>query len=125
MQLDNLSASKASFDNAISNGFSGADPHAGKAVVLRDIEPVDYDGAIMSANMALTADANYQFEHDASMNWQDLRVILAQSYFATALYTDAAAEVTALGGTPPDPQSDAFVEDLLAEIERLSDAIGG
>lgn len=60
----------------------------------------------------------------ATLDWRDLRLILAQSHFALGEYTDANAQVTLLGGTAPDPNSPTFVEDLLAEIERLGRTIG-
>jgi hypothetical protein len=125
MMLDDLSGSVTSFDAALAHGFAGADPHAGKAIVQRDLEPVDYSAAIASANAALGVDADYEFEHDNRLDWQDLRIILAQSHFALGQYAEANTQIGALGGTMQDPSSPAFVEDLLAEIERLGQIIGG
>ena len=125
MMLDDLSGAVTSFDAALTNGFTGADPHAGKAIVQRDLAPVDYNAAIVSANAALGIDTNYAFEHDTSLNWQDLRLILAQSHFALGQYTEANTQVGALGGNVQDGSSSTFVEDLLAEIERLGEMFGG
>ena len=109
----------ASLDEAVMRGHSGADPHAGRAILLRDIEPVDYDAAIFAVLDAIAADATWTFEHDTSVNWRDLRLISAQSHFALGDYTVANSEVGALGGNMQDPLSPTFVQDLFTEIERL------
>jgi len=125
MRLDDLQGAVTSFDAALTHGFTGADPHAGKAIVLRDLEPVDYAAAIGSANTALGIESDYAFAHDAGLDWQDLRLILAQSHFALGEYDDANTQVGLLGGTAQNPVSPTFVEDLLAEIERLGQILDG
>lgn len=118
-----LAAAVASFDAALTNGFAGADPHAGRAIVLRDADPVDYAAAIAAATAALAIDGGYVFAHDTTVDWRDLRLVLAQSHFGLSEYDLASQQVTLLGGTPPSPQSDTFVEDLLAVIEQLAQSI--
>jgi len=103
---------------------SGADPDAGSAIIRRDLEPVDYSAAISAAQAALGANATYVFAHDTALDWKDLRLILAQSYFTLGQYTNANSEVQALGGNTLDPQSPTFVADLLSEIQTLGDTIG-
>jgi tetratricopeptide (TPR) repeat protein len=122
--LGQLGAALSDFDAAISGGHTGAAPHVGRAIVLRDLEPVDYDAAITSAEAALSIDAAFQFSHDASVDWRDLRLVIAQSHFALGNYAGANEQVGLLGGVQPDPSSGTFVEDLLAEIERLGTMIG-
>jgi hypothetical protein len=51
-------------------------------------------------------------------------VIKAQCYYALSQFTQAKAEVDALGGTTLDPDSATFEEDLAAEIERLGSLYG-
>ncbi|MBM3320914.1 MAG: hypothetical protein FJY73_09590 [Candidatus Eisenbacteria bacterium] len=119
-RADSLDAAADAFGTSIRVGFSSADPYAGTAVVLRDRTPPDYAGAITAARAALARDRAYRFAHDPSFDWNDLRVILAQCFFARAEYGNANAEVDTLGGTPANPESPSFLEDLLAEIERLS-----
>ena len=123
MRLDDLQGAVTSFDAALTHGFSAADPHAGKAIVLRDLDPVDYAAAIASANTALGLESNYAFAHDAGLDWKDLRLILAQSHFALGEYDEANTQVGLLGGTAQDPALPTFVEDLLAEIARLGQII--
>jgi len=125
LRLDNLTGAIVSFDAALTNGFAGADPHVGKAILLRDLNPVDYGAAIAAANTALSIDADYTFAHDSELDWKDVRLILAQSYFALGQYNDANAQVVLLGGNEQNPASDTFVEDLLAEIQALGELFGG
>ncbi|MFH1679368.1 MAG: hypothetical protein ABIH26_01845 [Candidatus Eisenbacteria bacterium] len=119
-RADSLGAAVEAFDASIRTGLKSADPHAGKAVVLRDLTPPDYPGAIAAARAALSWSRDYRFDHDASFDWMDLRVLLAQSLFAITDYEMANAEVDTMGGTPATPGSPSFARNLLAEIERLS-----
>lgn len=114
-----------SFDAAIANGLSGADPYAGKAAALRDIVPADHAGAIEAATLALGAAPTYQFSHDASFDWRDLMLILAQASFALGDYATANDHLPPLGAAALNESSDTFVEDLLAELEDLGTTIGG
>ena len=126
LSLGNLKNSLLSFDAALANSFTGADPHVGKTVILRDHRPpVDYAAAIAEANMALAIDGDYAFAHDPKLDWKDVRLILAQSYFATGAYIEANNQVELLGGNVQDPASPTFVLDLLAEIQALGESIGG
>lgn len=123
-KLDSLVDATESFDQAIARGHAGADPHAGRALVLRDLEPVDYGQAIDAATMALGIDSQYRFSHDTSLDWRDLRLVIAHSRFQTGDYDLANTEVGQLGGTMPDSASPTYVADLLAEIERLTELYG-
>ncbi len=123
LRLGLLAEAVAAFETALTNGFSGATPFAGLAIGLRDLEPVDYAAAIAAVLSALAIDSSYTFEHDADLDWMDLRLIMAQSHFALGEYTEASAQVTQLGGAAPDSESPEFVDDLLEEIERLGQAI--
>jgi tetratricopeptide (TPR) repeat protein len=124
MKLGNLQNALDGFAGALSNGHNGADPHVGRAIVLRDLTPVDYNAAIQAANSALAIDPDYKFHHDPELDWQDVRLILAQSHFALGQYVEANDQVGLLGGNAQDPLSPTFVADLLAELERLGDLIG-
>jgi tetratricopeptide (TPR) repeat protein len=125
LQLAALPEAKTSFSTALDRGFVGVDPHAGLAIVYRDLPPVDYDAAIASANRALAVEPGYVFAHDATLDWRDLRLVLAHSLFALGRYVEANAEIVALGGSSQDSNSATFVEDLLREIERLTEVFGG
>ena len=94
--LDN---GRVNFETAIELGLETADPQAGLAVCLRDLEPVDYNAVITHALAALEISPDYELARHTSMDWHDLRLILAQAYFDTGLYEDANAQVVTLGGT--------------------------
>ena len=123
LKLGNLQNAVASFDAAIDNGFTGADPHVGKVVIFRDRRPIDYLATIDEANVALAIDSEYAFAYDTDLDWRDVRLILAQAYFAIGSYVEANAQVSVLGGTPQDPSAPTFVADLLAELQALGQSI--
>jgi len=117
--LNELPAADSAFQAAITKGLESADPHAGRAVVLRDLEPVDLLAAIMSARDALAIEARYLFIHDNSFDWRDLRLIIGQAAFELGAYDTAHDQVDSLGGIMLDETSPAFEEELLHELERL------
>jgi len=49
--------------------------------------------AINSANSVLSGDNNYVFSHNAQINYCDLRVLLAISYFNTGIYYEESDEI--------------------------------
>jgi tetratricopeptide (TPR) repeat protein len=122
--LDSLARALTNFSLSIANGMSG-DPHAGSAPVYRDVDPPQFDDAVLTATTALSLDRRYIFEHDTTFDWHDLHLIMAQSQFGLGLYELANAEVDSLGGNPQNPASPSFVEDLAEEIERLETLYGG
>jgi tetratricopeptide (TPR) repeat protein len=125
--LDSLANSLHNFGECIANGMTEADPYAGSAPVYRDYEtePAHFDSAVASALEALSYDTRYEFSHDATFDWHDLHLILAQSYYGMGDFLSANARVDSLGGNVQDPDSPTFVEDLAAEIERLEGIYGG
>ena len=124
LKMDSLDVGLASFDDAILNGVESADPCAGKAVIYRDLEPVDFQAAIDWADSALAIDIEYRFSHDQSLDWKDLRLILGHSYYGLSEYVEAKAQVDILNPyNTLDPGSETFVGDLLAELQRLGDGI--
>jgi tetratricopeptide (TPR) repeat protein len=124
VRLDSLERGTDSFEAAIANGVTSADPPAGMAIIYRDLEPVNFQLAVDFADSALTLDLDYSFEHDPTFDWRDLRLILAQCLLGLQRYHDAKQQVDILNpANALDPASDTFVEDLIAEVERLEEAI--
>jgi len=121
-KLDSLEEALDNFDLCISKGDTRPDPYAGKAPVCRDIDPPEFSNAISAAATALTKDSDFEFEHYDDFDWRDLRIIKAQCYFALLQYSQAVAEIDALGGNDVDPGDP---EAIAAEIERLEDLYGG
>ena len=124
LKLDSLDVGLTSFDDAILNGVESADPCAGKAVIYRDLEPVDFQAAIDCADSALAIDIEYRFSHDESLDWKDLRLILGHCYYCLNEYLEAKAQVDILNPLNTlDQDSETFVDDLLRELQRLGDEI--
>lgn len=127
-RLDSVDAALAQFAACVTAAPNNTAALAGRAsaALAAAASPADpnLDFAIASADAALALEPNFQFNHDASVDWRDLRLIIAQASFAKADYSRAATEVTALGGTPPTPGATDFVQQLLAEIRRLKSVIG-
>jgi tetratricopeptide (TPR) repeat protein len=126
-KLDSLGNSLSNFGLCITNDNTLSDPYAGCAPVYRDYEtePAHFDSAITAAAEALDKEGRYSFSHDTSFDWHDLHLIMAQSYYGLGEFLQAKAHVDSLGGTPLDPDSPTFVEDLAAEIEDLESIYGG
>lgn len=134
--LGSLAEAVTAYTDAKTEGLSTPDPDAGLAVVLRDLP--DLDGAIASALDALGASPAWSFSHRPSIDWRDLRLILAQCYFrkGPGTYDEAQAQVDILdpgnGLAPGSPASwtvgettyDTYAEALLMAIEALEAAIG-
>lgn len=123
-KLDSLPRALANLELCIARGMTTADPYAGKAPVLRDMDPPQYANAITAAGTALSKSATYEFAHYEEFDYRDLHMIRAQCYYALNQFTQAKAEVDALGGTALDPNSPTFEKDLAAEIERLGSLYG-
>lgn len=124
IKIDSLAGGITALSQAISRGVAGADPRAGKAVIYRDLAPVDFGLAIAWADSALRVSLRYVFPHDTTLGWRDLRLILAQSYFGLRRYGEAKAQVDSLDSDNGlEPGSDTFVDDLLSVIQELGGEI--
>lgn len=121
-KLDSLSKALTNFNLCVSKGDTRPDPHAGKAPVLRDLNPPQFQNAIDAADAALAKDSDFEFEHYGDFNWQDLRLIKAQCYYGLNMYAEAIDEIEELGGSVSDSTS---ASEIAEEIEDLEDEFGG
>ncbi|MCP4144762.1 MAG: tetratricopeptide repeat protein [bacterium] len=119
-KIGNMELGRDEFQKAIDNGMTTADPYAGIAFASIDIAPADFNGAISSALTALEISSDWSFSHKTSIDWRDLRLVLAQSYFAIHNYELANEQVVALGGTAQGTDAE-----LMLEITRLNDLYAG
>ena len=129
-----LVEAKQSFDLAISNGLPTADALVGRAAANRDLP--DFPSAIQDALAALSQDPNYRFAYDSAIDYHDVRIILAQSYFGMADYPSAQQQVDILdpaNGLDPANSTtwvvegvsyNTYQEALLMKIEALEDMFG-
>lgn len=125
MNLGRLSAADSAFSDALAGGLETADPHAGAAVIRRDLEPADFSGAIFSARDALAIEPRYVFDHDQSFDWNDLRLIIGQAAWELGSYDTVNDQIDSLGGNVQDNTSPTFPAELLQELERLGAESGG
>jgi tetratricopeptide (TPR) repeat protein len=135
-KLDSLTESLLSFGMCISYDNTMVDPYAGCTPVYRDYEfptttfaedtTANFDSALVFAQEALSRDADYEFSHDETFNWEDIHLIMAQSYFGKGEFLSALAQVQLLGyqGTL-DPESSTWPQELAEAIEQLETEIGG
>jgi tetratricopeptide (TPR) repeat protein len=146
-KLDTLNKALLSFGECLTRDDELTEGHAGCAPVYRDFEiegalfgaahplafgTAHFDSAIAFASEALSQDSEFEFSHGTSFDWRDLRIIIAQSYFAKGktdpedYFLLAKAQVDILNpGNDLDPESDTFVAELAEEIERLESEYGG
>ncbi len=135
--LGSLPQAVTALTNALAGGLTTADPQAGLAIVLRDLP--DLDGAIAAADAALVITPAWSFVHRTSIDWKDLRLVLAQCYFrkGSATFTQAQAQLDLLdpgnGLNPAQAATwtvegvdyDTYAEALLMAIEVVEATIGG
>lgn len=123
-RLDQLDTALAQFDASLAFSSADPEPFAGRSAVARDVDPPQFAVSIASADSALARDPAFAFAHDSSVNWMDLRLIIAQSAYGLGDYARAVAEVDSLPeGIPPDPGSPNLAEELLTELERLGNLL--
>lgn len=93
------------FNEIIDTGEYVADAYAGRAATA--LAASEYSLAIASAESTLAIDSQYAFHRRDEYNWRDLRLIMAQAYFALAQYSNAQGQVDILdpdnGLDPGDP----------------------
>jgi tetratricopeptide (TPR) repeat protein len=111
----------AAFQDAITNGIYAADPQVGLAIAYQS--EGDDSSAVQYAQDALDLEPTYSFRHRNSINYLDIHLVLAQSYFGLGqdYYPQAQAEVDILdpdNGLDPDDMSTWMVDlDRDGEIE--------
>jgi tetratricopeptide (TPR) repeat protein len=134
--LGSLPQAVTALTNALAGDPITADPQAGLAIVLRDLP--DLDGAITAADAALSITPAWSFSHRTSIDWKDLRLVLAQCYFrkGSATFTQAQAQLDLLdpdNGLDPAQSAtwtvggidyDTYAEALLMAIEAVEATIG-
>ncbi len=84
------------FEQAITYELFAADPQVGLAIAYQSED--DFQSAVDNAREALTLEPTYSFRHRQTINYLDIHLILAQSYFGLgeASYPEAQAEVDIL-----------------------------
>ncbi len=115
LRLDNLAKANEDFAKA-PNETSG---NAGWTFVKWALE--DYQGTIQKADFVLLRDSDYVFPHDSEVNYLDLILYQAYSYFHLGNYTMCIQKVQAIDpGFQADPLDPDIESVLLTELETLS-----
>lgn len=97
----------ADFDHVLFSGALMEDAFAGRAAAA--LEVPDDSLAVASAESTLARNIHYFFVKRPEYNFYDLRLILAQAYFALSRYSKAQEQVDVLdpgnGLNPTDPET--------------------
>lgn len=96
-RLTNLAEAISYFNQCLSLNSNHVDAHAGLAFVYNARK--NYDSAISSAKEALRINPNWIFVHDQSLSHSDLRLMLAESYFALGNFNECLSQVKILNST--------------------------
>jgi hypothetical protein len=116
MNLRNLAGAKSDF--AIASGLAGIssgvldDIRVGQAFALYALN--DFPGAASSGTAALSDKPSYSFTHDAKVTAKRVRLLVAQSYYASGQFALAAGQLDILDPTHAPHSSDPSI--LLASI---------
>ena len=132
-----LSQAQSSFNSANTNGLTVTDADAGLAITCRDLP--DLSQAISKARTVLTSSSSWSFSHRTSIDWKDMRLVIAQCSYRLGEdhFDDAQTELDILdadNGLDPlnsgtwivgSTTYDTYAEALLMAIEALETTIGG
>jgi tetratricopeptide (TPR) repeat protein len=103
-----LDEAVTAFERAIDLELYAADPQVGLAIAHQ--AEGDYEAAVDYALEALDLEPTYSFRHRQSVNYLDVRIVLAQSYFhmGESHYPEAQAQVDILEpGNGLDPEDES------------------
>ena len=137
LMLDDMTSARVEFQQAIVLGLPTKDADAGLAVVFRVIPSLP--SAINHALTVLNSDPLWVFTHRTSIDYLDMRLLLAQCYFrqGESWFDEAQAQVDILdpanGLDPADPTSwsvgsstfATYGSALMTLIMDLETSIGG
>src|SRR6185436_16440291 len=119
LSSDSLVAAVSRFDEALALDAGATDARAGRSAAEHALATRATIGtaagthdslAIASADAVLALLPAWQFAHRPTIDWRDLRLIIAQASFARGDYVRANLEVVNLGGTAVDPASPDFAD---------------
>jgi len=131
---DSLTAAVSRFGQAIAIDAGATDPLAGRAAAERALATRTivtttagtHDSlAIASADAVLALALHWEFPHRSTIDWHDLRLIIAEASFARRDYARANLEVVNLGRTAVDPDAPGFADAFLSQLESLEDTLEG
>lgn len=117
-RLDRLSEAIVEFSSGSGKDDPSADLFAGWAFVLNAQK--DYSTSNSLVVQALTADVDWRFPHDTSLDADQLHVLKAENHFLLGEFSESLAEVQLLNAAfSADVTTSQGQSSLAAEIERL------
>ena len=117
--MDQMEDAVYNFNVAIVKQSDSPDGHASVAFVY--LAQNRYEDAIPAAERAISLGGEeYVFEWIVEVRTRNLRLLLAESYYALGKYADSQLQIDILEpGNRLDENSHTYKKDLLLEIERL------
>jgi len=121
------SQARTAFQNSLLDDDGRLESRAGEAFALRDAGG-DSERLLAQARSVLLVDADWRFAHETSVDWRDLQVLMAQTFFLrqqfdSCLFRCRRAD-PAIGLSRADTLSwqgaASFELALFAEVERLA-----
>ena len=117
--LDQMDNALSNFDLAIA--VESESPHGYAAKAFVHLALSQYETAIEMAIEAISLGGEeYVFGQFPDVNTENLRLLMAESYYATGQYTNSREQVDILNpDNNLDPDSRTYLQELLLEIENL------
>ncbi len=121
--MDQMEISLPNIELAIEKNSESPDGYAAKAFVL--LAQDEYEAAVEAAGEAIASGGEeYIFSQIPDVQTRNLRLLIAESYYATGQYTDAQIQVDILNpDNSLDQGSRTYKQDLLLEMESLGPTI--
>ena len=125
LRLENLDDAYSTFStgNGLAQNISVNDMKSGLCVMEYSLND-DFTKTITLAKEILASDSNFEMTYDSRMNHKDIRLVLAQSYFAINDYEKSLTEVQLLGKLANSAATDSDLEtQLLSALRDLADEL--
>ena len=123
LRLDSLDAAMEAFDRAVAKGYIGAGAHAGRCLIfnLRD----EFRQSVFAGMRAIEIDPAFELEGDRTIDIRDVRLAMAQSYFALSEYEEARSQMVIIDPKYEalNPNSATFLQDLIGSLEELTETL--
>lgn len=117
--LSTLTTSLQNFKDAYFADNNNIDARAGLCLVA-PIAEKNYSYSVTHGEALLAQDASYKFAHDSSLNYKDIQLQVAMSYFNSKNFTKCYEMIKKVNSSFSTSTSAAdFVHQLSIELERL------
>jgi tetratricopeptide (TPR) repeat protein len=123
-KMNDMNSAVSNFTNGLHHDQANLEIQAGLSFVYNARK--SYPLSIDAAQAVLAADAGWAFSHDTSIAASDVRLVLAQDYFAQGQYALSRDQVHLLDASVPadlDVSTPAGVGTLARAIERLRSSV--